>query len=259
MKSFLFSILLSVISTFCIGQQVHMFRTIYYPAEPYGGESGLKEFFQQEFIYPQEELKNEVKADVYITYKISSKSELLYKEIASSGHPSLDKEAERIFDNIVWVKDADRSDYDLGFEKIKISFHPKKFEKLVKRRGYHTLPNVEDPFAYSPNVYSLNEVEEKPVFIAEQDINTLIRKNFKYPNVAIQQNVSGRVVLEFVIEPYGRASNIHIKKPVAGGCNEETIRLVKLMRWEPAKIGGSAVRSLSTYELNFINPGGSIH
>ena len=255
---YLIAILIFVYSAACFGQNSHLFRTIYYPAEPFGGEKELKTFIKQEFVYPDSALQNGLEGEAFITFKVNSKGHVIYKEVAKNVPLILQKEASRIFDKIVWEQDPSRSDPDLGFEKLRIDFKIKKYQKLIKKRGYEHLPNIDNPYVLESNYYNINQVDIKPEFNAATNFNKFLKENFNYPNIALQQGISGRVTVEFIIEPYGLASNIRIKEAVGGGCNEETARLVRLMKWSPAMKNNKAVRCLYEYQLNFVNPGGSV-
>ena len=250
-----------LIITACLAsysQNARLYRTIYYPAEPYGGEKEFKKFVKRELVYPDSAQKHNIEGEVFITFKIDNKANVVFKEIADNTPLILRKEASRIFDKIVWEKDTTRSNPDIGFEKLSIDFNLKKYGKLVKKRGYDALPNAINPYEYSELFYSINQVDEKPQFNATENFNKFIQDNFKYPNIALQQGISGRVTVEFIIEPDVLATNIRVKEAVGGGCNEETMRLVRLMSWKPAKKDGKLVRCHYEYQLNFVNPGGSI-
>ena len=63
--------------------------------------------------------------------------------------------------------------------------------------------------------------------------------------------MSGTVTLKFVIEPSGRISNIVVDKALGGGCTEEAIRVIRLIRWNPAVINEMAVRSWICLDITF--------
>lgn len=251
-------IILLIISTLANGQQSHLFRTVYFPAEPYGGVKELKEFIKLEIQYPEEALNSSIEGEAFITFKVNSNAEVIYKEVASNVDDQLKNEAERIFDKIMWEKDLNRNDDELGFEKLSIKFNLKKYQKLVKKRGFDRHPVLADSISKDWKTFNINQVDTKPKYSMEQDYREFIKENFIYPSVALQQNISGRVTVEFIVEPYGLASNIRVIEPVGGGCNEETKRLVRLMSWKPAMKNGKAVRCKIEYQLNFMNPGGTI-
>lgn len=241
------------------GQNIHLYRTIYFPASPYGGEKELKEFFKQEMVYPDSALDAEIEGKVFITFLINNQGKVAYKKSETEGNfkgkDLLIAEAERIFDRIIWVKDESRNNEDIGYEKLEVIFNRKKYLKLAKKREYHHLPFPEDiKVDSSTRYYSINEVDEKPQITNANSVNDYVKSNFKYPEIALQKGVSGRVTLDMIIEPYGIVSNVRVIDPVAGGCNEETIRLVKGMKWKAGMKNGMAVRTLYRYQLNFVNP-----
>lgn len=251
-------IILCVLSFSSLAQQSHLFRTVYFPAEPFGGVKELKEFIKLEMQYPEEALEKEIEGEAFITFKVDNTGQVIYKDIAKNIDESLQNEALRIFDKIMWEKDLKRNNEELGFEKLSIKFNPKRYSKVVKKRGFERQPVLADTISNDWKVFNINQVDVKPTYSMKVDYREFIKENFIYPSVALQQNISGRVTVEFVVEPYGRATNIRVIEPVGGGCNEETKRLVRLMSWNPATKSGRAVRCLIEYQLNFINPGGSI-
>lgn len=79
-----------------------------------------------------------------------------------------------------------------------------------------------------------------------------LRDNLKYPREAIENYTSGTVVLQFVVEKDGSIDNIKILNPVADGCTEEAMRVVKSMpKWMPGKNHGEPVRVLFNLPVKF--------
>jgi protein TonB len=76
-------------------------------------------------------------------------------------------------------------------------------------------------------------VEENPEFPGgDAERVRFLNNNLTYPQEARETNTSGTVYLEFVVERDGSISNISIKRGIGGGCDEEAIRVVKLMpKW----------------------------
>lgn len=258
MKNFLLFSLLTI-ALGLNSQNIHLYRTIYFPAEPAGGQKELEDFVKQEMHYPDEALEADMEGKVFITFMIDPKGKVKYKKLDDGAPELLQEEASRIFDHIIWVADPRRNEDELGYEKLEIAFATKKYKKLARKRGYHHLP-YDSSLTISKRLrpYAFNEVDEKPQITNAKTVNEFVSSNFKYPSIAKERNISGRVAVEMVIEPYGMASNVKVTDPVAGGCNEETVRLVKAMRWKPAMVDGEAVRSYYKYQLNFVNPGGTI-
>jgi len=83
-----------------------------------------------------------------------------------------------------------------------------------------------------------------------------LRKNILYPEAALKRSIQGVVVVVFIIEVDGSLSNIEVSKAIGGGCDEEAVRVVKLMpRWEPARRNGKAVRIVVRMPIVFRMPG----
>lgn len=87
-------------------------------------------------------------------------------------------------------------------------------------------------------------VEENPEFPGgDEERVRFLNKNLTYPQEARETNTSGTVYLEFVVERDGSISNISIKRGIGGGCDEEAVRVVKMMpKWKPGRQQGHEVR-----------------
>jgi protein TonB len=70
-----------------------------------------------------------------------------------------------------------------------------------------------------------------------------IAQNIKYPAMARESGIQGRVFVNFVVEPDGSVSNVKVLRGIGGGCDEEAVRVVKSMpNWTPGRQRGKAVR-----------------
>jgi TonB family protein len=66
-----------------------------------------------------------------------------------------------------------------------------------------------------------------------------IAKNLVYPDAAKTRDVNNKkVVVSFVVTKTGKLKDFKILESVGYGCDEEALRIVKMMPdWEPGKIG----------------------
>ena len=79
-----------------------------------------------------------------------------------------------------------------------------------------------------------------------------IQKNIKYPLMACESDIQGRVFVNFVVEPDGSISNVTVMRGIGGGCDEEAVRVVNSMpKWNPGKQRGTAVRCSYTVPIIF--------
>lgn len=105
--------------------------------------------------------------------------------------------------------------------------------------------NQETTYAISENPDEIFEiVEVMPSFPGgEQKLAQYIDKNIKYPQVAKEKGIQGRVFVDFIVEPDGSVSNVKAVRGIGGGCDEEAVRVIQSMpKWNPGKQRGNAVR-----------------
>ena len=77
----------------------------------------------------------------------------------------------------------------------------------------------------------------------EQAMMDFVANNVKYPKEAMEKEISGRVLVSFVVEKDGSINEAEVVKGIGGGCDEEAVRVVKAMpKWKPGKDKGKAVR-----------------
>lgn len=66
--------------------------------------------------------------------------------------------------------------------------------------------------------------------------------NIQYPAVAKQKKVQGTVYVSFVVKADGMVTNVKIKRGIGNGCDEEAMRIVKMMpKWVPGEQKGKPV------------------
>ncbi|PTQ99261.1 outer membrane transport energization protein TonB [Mucilaginibacter yixingensis] len=77
-------------------------------------------------------------------------------------------------------------------------------------------------------------------------------KSIRYPAVARENNVQGKVFLTFVVEKDGSLTDIKVLRGIGSGCDEEAIRVIKNSpRWKPGMQNGRAVRQQYTVPISF--------
>ncbi|MBZ0242672.1 MAG: TonB family protein [Bacteroidales bacterium] len=106
---------------------------------------------------------------------------------------------------------------------------------------------------YVPPVREEEVIEEAEIFTVVESMPEFpggpgkmmeyIAKNIKYPAMARESGIQGRVFVNFVVEPDGSVSNVKILRGIGGGCDEEAVRVVEDMpKWTPGRQRGKAVR-----------------
>ena len=87
-------------------------------------------------------------------------------------------------------------------------------------------------------------VESMPEFPGgEGALHQYLAENIKYPQMAKESGIQGRVFVTFVVERDGRVTDVKVIRGIGGGCDEEAIRVVQGMpKWTPGKQRGKPVR-----------------
>lgn len=104
--------------------------------------------------------------------------------------------------------------------------------------------------------------EDQPFLIAETmpsfqggDLNTFrawVQENVRFPQIALENGIQGRVVLSFVIEKDGRLTNIQVLQTPDRSLSEEAIRVLsKSPKWSPGKQRNQVVRVKYTLPVDF--------
>ncbi len=85
-------------------------------------------------------------------------------------------------------------------------------------------------------------VEDVPTFPLG-DVSKWIAKNVKYPQIAAENGVQGKVFMNFVIEKDGSITDVKVLRGVDAELDKEAIRVIKSMpKWKPGKQRGKPVR-----------------
>jgi protein TonB len=97
------------------------------------------------------------------------------------------------------------------------------------------------------------KVEDMPEFPGgEQAMMKFVSENVQYPEEAKEKEISGRVLVGFIVEKDGSVNEVKIVRGIGGGCDEEAVRVVKAMpKWKPGKQDGKTVRVSYTMPFFF--------
>lgn len=87
-------------------------------------------------------------------------------------------------------------------------------------------------------------VENMPVFLGgDAALLAFLANNIEYPKTAQRMGIEGRVTLSFVIDETGSVTNIEVLRGIGAGCDEEAIRVLKLLpNYIPGKQRGVPVK-----------------
>lgn len=96
-------------------------------------------------------------------------------------------------------------------------------------------------------------VDEAPSFPGGFDaLEVYWEKNIKFTACAIEERVSGRVYVSFVVDKDGAISQVKVLKGIGCGMNEVVENAInKMPKWKPGKVKSKAVATLFTLPVRF--------
>lgn len=115
----------------------------------------------------------------------------------------------------------------------------------------NTTVMAQEKKAADNNIYDTPEVmPEYPGGM--QAMMNFLGENVKYPEDAMEKNISGKVYVSFVVEKDGSVSEAKVVKGVCESIDNEALRVVNAMpKWTPGKMDGKNVRVKYTLPFTF--------
>lgn len=79
-----------------------------------------------------------------------------------------------------------------------------------------------------------------------------LSENIKYPQLAKEGGITGKVFVTFVVEKDGSIGHVKVAREIGGGCGAEAVRVIKMMpKWSPGRQNGRPVRTSYTVPVSF--------
>lgn len=113
-------------------------------------------------------------------------------------------------------------------------------------------PVIQDEEEKKDDIFLI--VEDMPSFRGGdvQKFSNWVRERIKYPQIAQENGLQGRVMIAFVVEPDGTLSNITVMRSVDKSLDDEAVRVVASSpKWTPGKQRGQPVRVRFSMFVNF--------
>ena len=178
----------------------------------------------------------------------NEKGELKESQVLEGVDPAIDAEALRV------VKSIPRSIAEkLRGDTVAMCFPiPFKFAIAPKKEGMKLSdPVVSIGEKEADNVYDM--VKQAPQFPGgSKAMREYLKTNMRYPQIAKENGIQGRVILQFVVDETGKVRDPRILRSVDPALDAEAIRLVEAMPlWTPGKQDGKAVAVRFTVPVVF--------
>lgn len=131
-------------------------------------------------------------------------------------------------------------------EMVAVEYSPES-RKKTKTLVYDSTPEESESELF-------NIVEEMPEFKKRgyKDFEEYIQKNLRYPEEAVEKEISGIVMVQFVIDVTGKIKNIEVAKKVNPLLDKEAVRVISSSpKWKPGKQQGVKVKVILTHPVEF--------
>lgn len=93
-------------------------------------------------------------------------------------------------------------------------------------------------------------VEDMPQF--PTNLNKWLSKNIRYPAIAQENGITGRVIVRFIVDKDGSVTDVTIARGVDPSLDKEALRVIKSMpKWKPGKQRNKPVRVRFTIPIVF--------
>lgn len=147
----------------------------------------------------------------------------------------------QIVEDDVKVADVQIASVDDSFNKLQQTFTP----PAPAQRGREEEKVADDTI--------FEFLEEQAVFPGGQvELQKWLAQHIKYPAIAAENNIQGRVMVSFVVERDGSVSNIKVLRGVDPSLDKEAVRVVgEMPKWKPGMQTGKPVRSRFNLPVTF--------
>ncbi|MDB5227197.1 MAG: TonB family protein [Bacteroidota bacterium] len=81
-----------------------------------------------------------------------------------------------------------------------------------------------------------------------------IQLNLVYPKEALENKIEGSVFVEYEVDFKGEVKSAKILHGIGSGCDEEALRLIKLLKFAPQNNHGAKISSTHKLKINFKLP-----
>jgi len=215
-------------------------------------EKNLADLLSSQIEYPLAAQQNKVSGAVVVDLLISEKGEMkknyLYKGIGDGCSKSVLQVIEKI------------NDWNPFFSGV-------HSEQVLRIPIYFTDANLL-PNAISDSMIWLNvskqtkdSVKDKPFEYVESmpefpggegKLIQFLSHELRFPNKAIDNGTTGKVLVQFIVDTNGNIENPKIKKGIGDGCEEESLRVLKKSpKWKPGEQNGKKVKVYFVQPINF--------
>lgn len=194
--------------------------------------------------------KPKVKQKEFKKVEMEKPKEQLVKSSIKFTAPVIKKDSE------VKEQDEMKSQKELTESKVTISIADVKGNDEKNGKDIADLKKIvtqEAPKEDDEDNKVFDMVEQQPLFPGGQaEMMSWIGSHLKYPAIAAENGIEGKVIVQFVVGKNGAIRDANIVRALNPSCDKEALRVVNAMpRWLPGKQNGKEVSVKFTLPITF--------
>ncbi|WP_375559577.1 energy transducer TonB [Bernardetia sp. OM2101] len=190
-------------------------------------EGGMNEFYKyisENLTYPPNAKEKNITGKVFIQFVVDKDGSIIDAKVVKSVDKELDAEALRVIQNSPkWIAGKQRG-------------------KNVKVRMNIPIVFTLDKTSEKESIFSI--VEKSASYEGGMDaFYKYVHQNMKYPESALENEIEGRVYVQFVVNQEGNIENVKAVQSLSPDCDAEAVRLLEESKqWIPAEQKGKKVK-----------------
>ncbi|MFC0516636.1 TonB family protein [Mucilaginibacter angelicae] len=232
-----------------------VFSVVEHVPEFPGGLEAFSKFLSGNIKYPATAPEQKIQGRVIITFVVERDGALSNEKVVRGITEDLNNEALRVIKLSPKWKPGVQNNHPVRVQySVPINFALTPDEN-VKFSGTSAQNDTNKATGVKPNKSGdvFTSVEHMPEFAGGVEaFSKFLWANVKYPKIAREKNIQGRVISVFIVEKDGTLSDIKIVKGIGYGCDDEALRVLKLSpAWNPGTQNGRPVRVKYAVPISF--------
>ena len=197
--------------------------------------------------------QEEVEEEEEIVYDVQPEEEQVHQDQLMNSEKFTDSAMDDEAPQEVTKTQEETEKSDVAISSVNFDQGSDEGEQVLKQNQV-VVEKVEEK--EDDKIYEFHNIEQMPRFPGDPGDNSVLLqwlgKNTKYPPVAEENGIQGRVTCTFVVEKDGSITDVRVVKSVDPSLDKEAVRVIKSMpHWLPGKQNGHPVRVKFTLPVTF--------
>lgn len=214
-----------------------------------GGQGALLKFLATNVRYPESAVKNGIEGRVSSSFVVGKDGAISEAEVIRGVSPELNEEALRVINSMpVWSPGKQRGKAVNVKYTVPVTFRLSGGKKKASSRIVQRQIKEVDT---SGRVFTV--VQQMPEFPGGQaSLLKYLATRIKYPAIAQENGIQGRVSCSFVVDTDGSLKNIEVIRGIDPSLDREAVRVIREMpKWNPGVQNNMAVAVKYTVPVTF--------